>query len=421
MEIPATSGGGSSARRAGVWLVGAAGNLGATVVVGGAALRRGLVASTGLVTETPPFSEVALPALGELVFGGHELRPRTLLESALDLAGPSGFLPAPLVEAVRSEVAAASAEVRPGTLAGASAPVRGLLDTDAPPLPFDATGAAAVERLAADIASFSDRHRLDRVVVVNLASTEPPPTVWPVTSDELERLLAAPDGGGLPSSSLYALAACEAGCSYVNFTPSAGASPPAVAARFEAAGLPHAGSDGKTGETLVKSALAPLFAIRNLLVHSWTGQNLLGNRDGEVLADPASCESKLRSKSDLLSGILGYGPDHRVGIDFVRSLGDWKVAWDFIHFEGFLGTPMRMHFTWEGCDSALAAPLVIDLVRLTALAHRRRESGPLGHLALFFKAPLGCEEHALGRQFDLLLDYAQRVAEESAAAALRSA
>ena len=147
------------------------------------------------------------------------------------------------------------------------------------------------------------------------------------------------------------MAAARAGCPYVNFTPSLGADHPAVSSAFEAADLPHAGADGKTGETLVKSALAPMFAARSLEVMSWTGQNLLGNLDGRVLADPASKEAKVRSKSAVLKDVLGYEPESRVGIDYVGSLGDWKVAWDFIHFRGFLGVPMRMQFVWEGCDS----------------------------------------------------------------------
>ena len=225
----------------------------------------------------------------------------------------------------------------------------------------------------------------------------------------MDEALQAGGSAELPSSCLYALAAARAGCPYINFTPSAGATPKAIARRFEEAGLPHAGRDGKTGETLVKSVLAPMFAIRNLRVRSWTGQSILGNDDGAVLADPASRESKVRSKSALLPGILGYAPEAHVGIDRVRSLGDWKVAWDFIHFQGFLGTSMRMQFTWEGCDSILAAPLVLDLVRLVACAHRAGDSGPLGALSVFFKDPLASEEHSLVPQFNDLLDYVERL------------
>src|SRR6185503_15130157 len=153
------------------------------------------------------------------------------------------------------------------------------------------------------------------------------------------------------------------------------------------------GSDGKTGETLVKSALAPMFKYRNLKVLSWQGYNMLGDRDGRVLAHADNLASKVRSKDSVLSSILGYPVHTHVGIDFVESLHDLKTAWDFIHFEGFLGHRMTMQFIWQGCDAILAAPLVLDLIRLVDFAMRRGEHGAQAHLASFFKSPFGCEEH----------------------------
>ncbi len=375
----------------GVWLVGAAGSLGVTTVLGARAMAQGMVAPIGLVTETPDFERLALPALPELVFGGHEVRGQSVAAAARDHSGLGGFLPRELVEALGDELEAYQAEIRPGTLRGASAAVRGFAgEANAP---MDATDEAAAERLADDLRSFRDRHGLGRVVVVNVASTEP-------------RGVDAPASGeALPASTLYALAAARADCPYVNFTPSLGADCPAASAAFEAAELPHAGADGKTGETLVKSALAPMFAARALEVMSWSGQNLLGNLDGRVLADPASKESKVRSKSAVLSDVLGYEPESRVGIDYVGSLGDWKVAWDFIHFRGFLGVPMRMQFVWEGCDSILAAPLVLDLARLMGWAHSRGERGPVDWLGAFFKAPLGVGPAGLSDQIRRLREH----------------
>jgi myo-inositol-1-phosphate synthase len=98
-----------------------------------------------------------------------------------------------------------------------------------------------------------------------------------------------------------------------------------------------------------------------------------------------------------------------VSIEYVESLDDWKTAWDHIHYEGFLGTKMVLQFTWQGCDSLLAAPLVIDLVRLTALSQRRGEAGTLPHLACFFKNPLGANEHDFGKQFALLEKYSHEI------------
>ena len=152
------------------------------------------------------------------------------------------------------------------------------------------------------------------------------------------------------------------------------------------------GCDGKTGETLLKSVLAPMFARRNLQVMSWVGHNIFGNMDGRVLDDPANKQAKIASKDHLLGEILGYRPQTLVSIEYIESLGDWKTAWDHIHFAGFLGTPMTMQFIWQGCDSVLAAPLVLDLVRLTELARRRGEIGAAARSwPAFSRARLGVD------------------------------
>jgi myo-inositol-1-phosphate synthase len=193
---------------------------------------------------------------------------------------------------------------------------------------------------------------------------------------------------------------------YVNFTPSLGASPAAIQQLAAQRGTCHAGQDGKTGETLLKSVLAPMFAARNLEVMSWVGHNIFGNLDGLVLDDPANKAAKVKNKDQLVGGILGYEPQSLVSIEYIRSLGDWKTAWDHIHFRGFLGTPMTLQLIWQGCDSLLAAPLVLDLVRFTEVSRRRGEVGVLSHLGSFFKRPLGLAEHDFSRQFSLLCEWA---------------
>jgi myo-inositol-1-phosphate synthase len=169
----------------------------------------------------------------------------------------------------------------------------------------------------------------------------------------------------------------------------------------------HGGKDGKTGETLMKSVLAPMFAHRNFRILSWVGHNIFGNRDGLVLDDPANKESKIKTKDQVISQIVGYKPQTHVSIEYIESLDDWKTAWDHIHFRGFLGTKMILQFLWQGCDSLLAAPLVLDVARLALLAQRRGEVGVLRHLACFFKSPIGVEEHDFFKQFALLQDYAR--------------
>jgi len=245
-------------------------------------------------------------------------------------------------------------------------------------------------------------------VVLNVASTEPPFELSDI-HQSLAQLTGKRECRGhavLPASSLYAWATLDLGWPYINFTPSLGASFPAIQEMAEQRGAGYGGKDGKTGETLLKTVLAPMFALRNWRILSWVGHNILGNGDGRALDDPANKASKIQTKDQVISSILGYKPQTHVSIEYIESLDDWKTAWDHIHFRGFLGTKMMMQFTWQGCDSLLAGPLVLDLARLALLAQRRGEVGCLRHLACFFKSPMGVEEHDFFKQFAMLAEYA---------------
>jgi myo-inositol-1-phosphate synthase len=374
----------------GVWFVGARGSLATTATVGVAALGAGMAGTTGLVTALPDFDTALLPDIDSLVIGGHDVGGIPLRKRAEALAG-AGVLPAALVAALADLLDGADGRIRPG-----------IDEHDLAEAP-----GAAIARIEADLRAFRAEHDLESVVVVNVSSTEAPVRPHPAhrSRRELDRALARGEPV-LPVSSCYAHAAFDAGAAFVDFTASTGARLPALEELALARGAVHAGRDGKTGETLVKAALAPLFADRNLRVRSWAGTNLLGGGDGASLTAPGPCASKTRSKSLGLSAILGYEPEAPVHIGYVGDLGEWKTAWDHISFEGFLGTRMRLQFTWEGCDSSLAAPLVIDLVRLVGAAQRRGLAGGLAELAFFFKDPWGGTGHRLAEQFDSLRRWA---------------
>jgi len=391
-------------RRVGLWLVGAFGGVGTTTAVGLAALAKGRVPPTGLVTALPQFSAVPFDPPEAFTVGGHDVRAGSFEASAAELHGRSNVIPESLLAAVTDELAAWSRNVQPGIVFRPDAATARLADR--PDVRQVATPRAAVELVQADLRSFQSANRLDQVIVVNCASTEPPVEVSEAFQDakKFDALLARSDAP-TPASVLYAVAAMSAGFPYVNLTPSLGASFPAAEATARVRGVPHLGQDAKTGETLLKSVLAPLFAKRHLKVLSWVGHNILGNRDGRVLADPHNKASKVKSKDALLAELLGYRPQSLVTIEYVESLDDWKRAWDHVHFEGFLGTKMTLQFTWQGCDSLLAAPLVIDLARLALLAHRKGDAGAVAAAACFFKAPLGAAEHDFGKQFTLLEHY----------------
>ena len=387
-------------KRIGLWLVGARGGVAVTTIAGLIAHRLGLADGAGLVSQLPRFASIGLPALVDFVIGGHDIRAGVLGSELERLHHDSRVPSAEVVAACLPELEHVDAEIRPGTLWNVGPRIAELADPENAAVMQDRSARAAVERLQADLTAFAASHALDEVVVVNVASTEQSlkESRWPATWQAAEALLDAPDCP-LPASTLYAIAALDLGRPYVNFTPSLGATPAGIDELARLRGVCHAGRDGKTGETLLKSVLAPMFAARNLEVMSWVGHNIFGNLDGKVLDDPRNKAAKLESKNRLVADILGYEPQTLISIEHIASLGDWKTAWDHIHFRGFLNTPMTLQFTWQGCDSLLAAPLVIDLARFTALARRRGETGPLSFLASFFKSPLGGAPAAFADQY----------------------
>ena len=385
----------------GIWLIGARGGVAATTTVGLCALRKGLTAAWGLVSELPQFRHLPLPGWDDFVVAGHEIRNVALVDEAMRLADESRAIDRRLIEQCTGELEQIDRRVRPGTIYQVGPTIEELAGRE---IPRGESPREAVDRLRGDLARFVEAENLQHLIVVNVASTEPPvdPAAVPPTWAQLETLLDQPLGCPLPASSLYAIAALQLGCSYINFTPSLGSSPAAIDELARLRNTRHMGCDGKTGETLLKSTLAPMFCQRNLRVMSWVGHNIFGNMDGKVLDDPANKRAKVASKDRLLGRVLGYRPQTLVSIEYIESLGDWKTAWDHVHFEGFLGTPMTLQFIWQGCDSLLAAPLVLDLVRFTDLARRRGQTGRLAFLASFFKSPCGVDEDGFVRQFQML-------------------
>lgn len=369
----------------GVWIVGAAGHVGACTLIGWTALRANLLQPVGMATAAAPLDALPLVGFDNVVFGGHETAGHSLADAGRALVG-EGILPAHVVASapVQAALAAAEAERRPGVTAGT---------------------AAELDRVRGELTSFRSRHNLDRVIVLNVASTEADPEGAPPPTDADALFAALAAGMTLSASTIYAAAALDLGMGYVNFTPSTGGDLPALHALAQARGGVIAGADGKTGQTLLKTVLAPMFAIRRLLVQSWVSHNVLGNADGRALDDPAKRAAKQRSKAAPLAAILGYAPETKVNIDYVPSYGDWKLAWDRIVFEGFGGARMTLEMTWHGSDTALAAPLCIDLIRLVEYAQRRGERGVLTYLGLFFKSPIGSREHRLERQWQRLLGH----------------
>ena len=393
-------------RKIGMWLVGAHGGVSTTVAIGLMALKKQLTGNCGLVSTLPQFSSLDFVDWQNVAIGGHEIRKSDCGEEARALSqGMSPIIDPKIVEACTDNLQEYSDAIRPGILWNVGDAIENLSSRDFSVKPK--TAAEGIEQIKKDLSEFKDANGCDVVVVLNLASTEPD-----VSKDEfpndwagLEATLAN-ENGKLPASSLYAIASLQLQMPFVNFTPSLANGLDAINQLAVDNSTCHMGHDGKTGETFLKSVLAPAFAARNLNIMSWVGHNIFGNMDGQILDDPTNKETKVASKGKMLEHMLGYQPQSHISIEYIKSLGDWKTAWDHIHFQGFLGTPMTMQFTWQGSDSILAAPLVLDLFRFTELAQRKGETGLLTFLSSFFKSPLGTDKHDFALQFLDLVEWA---------------
>jgi myo-inositol-1-phosphate synthase len=394
--------------KVGVLFIGALGYIATTVVAGSLALRKSLCKRTGMVTDLDIFSGLRLIEPDDIVFGGWDIRPGSPLESASTFFRNNQMLDPGIVSGIEDELNALSVNFFPGTARSCGRTIERMAEKSAS---GECTLRALVDKLRHDINSFRNNNRLKDVLVFNLSSTEPPLNLQHCHTElsAFEDLIGNNRCEAVRASTLYAYAAILERCPYINFTPSNAALIPALIKLAEEKDVPVMGDDGKTGETLVKSALIPMFRYRNLEVLSWEGFNILGNMDGRVLDDPENRESKILTKEQVIGNILGYAPHSKVHINYVPSLDDQKTAWNFIHFKGFLGTKMSLQFIWQGYDSILAAPLVLDLIRLMELAKRRGESGIMHHLASFFKAPLGVNEYRLSEQFRMLTNYLNQV------------
>ena len=269
---------------------------------------------------------------------------------------------------------------------------------------------AAVEQIQSDMTRFRAERGLDRMVMINLASTERVPDAQApslASVDAFERGLDADDPAISPAM-LYAYAAIVADTPYGNFTPSVAADVAPLAELARKRGVPIAGKDGKTGQTLMKTVIAPALRDRALHVDGWFSTNILGNSDGRALDNPQSLASKIGTKKTVLDQIMGYPvEDHIVMIHYYRPRGDDKEAWDNIDITGFLGQKMQLKLNFLCKDSVLAAPLAIEIARVLDLAAQRGDGGVQEQLGVFFKAPQtrdgGDPVHAFAEQ-QLILD-----------------
>src|SRR5580692_2210554 len=394
--------------RIGVAIVGVNGAVASTVIAGVHLMLRGLVPRVGMVTErtdariAESITELLdLAPLESLVFAGWDLQFANVYEGALH----HKVLP----EHVLTQVKAELERIQPWPAVFSSSYVEKLAGKNVVVAKGHREEIAILER---NLEAFKKANNLDRMVMVNLASTERFLEVQPAHQSlrAFEAGLDANDAAISPAMR-YFYVANKLRIPYCNFTPSL-TNVPALAQQAEELNNPFAGMDGKTGQTLLKTALASMFRARRLLIDGWYSTNFLGNSDGLVLDAPSSNKTKVMSKAAVLDSIVGYQvQNHQVHIHYYKPRGDSKEAWDNIDIVGFAGIPMQMKVNFLCQDSALAAPLVVDLVRLLDVAKRSGERGIQRQLSLFFKSPYHAQgetpQHDLFEQEELLLDWAR--------------
>jgi myo-inositol-1-phosphate synthase len=407
--------------RIGVAIIGVNGAVASTVIAGVELMKRGLVPRLGMVTEkteariSEEITEILdLAPLESMVFGGWDLQHANVYEGALE----HKVLPVHILEKVKDELV----KIRPWPAVFARSYVEKL---DGKNVIGAAGHREEIKILEANLDGFKKAHDLDRIVVVNLASTEGFLEPQPVHASmaTFEAGLDANDPSISPAMR-YFYVANKLEAPYCNFTPSL-TNVPALDQQANEMGNPFAGMDGKTGQTLLKTALASMFRARRLLIEGWYSTNFLGNSDGLVLDAPSSNKTKVLSKSAVLDSIVGYHVDnHQVHIHYYKPRGDSKEAWDNIDITGFAGIPMQMKVNFLCQDSALAAPLVIDLVRLLDVAKKAGDRGIQRQLSMFFKSPYHAAGetpvHDLFKQEKLLLDWARAHAQVGHAGGLRA-
>ncbi|MDQ2767357.1 MAG: inositol-3-phosphate synthase, partial [Gemmatimonadota bacterium] len=253
------------------------------------------------------------------------------------------------------------------------------------------------EQLRQDIRDFKTKHKLDRVVIVWCASTEIfiKPGPQHATIEQFEKAMERNDDAISPSM-LYAYAAIMEGVPYANGAPNLAVDTPALIQLANDKGVPIMGKDFKTGQTWMKTVIAPGLKARMLGLAGWYSTNILGNRDGEVLDDPASFKTKEESKLSVLHNILQPEkyPDlykdftHVVRINYYPPRGDNKEGWDNIDIVGWMGYPMQIKINFLCRDSILAAPIVLDLALFMDFAHRAGMKGIQEWLSFYFKSPM---------------------------------
>jgi myo-inositol-1-phosphate synthase len=399
----------------GVLVVGVGGAVATTFIAGAMIVRKGLGIPVGSITQLatirlgkreenrfPKIKDVVpLADLNDIVFGGWDL----FEDDAYEAARHAEVLTPEDLDKVKGELQA----VKPMKAVFDQNFVKRLHGTWVKAAPTKWELKEAVRR---DIQDFKSQNGLDRVVCIWCGSTEvfTPMSAVHETLPALQKAMKE-NSPEIAPSMIYAYAAIEEGVPYINGAPNLTVDMPAIWEFSAQKQVPVCGKDFKTGQTMLKTVLSPMFKTRMLGLSGWFSTNILGNRDGEVLDDPGSFKTKEESKLSVIHNILQpelypelYGDVyHKVRINYYPPRKDNKEGWDNIDIFGWLGYPMQLKVDFLCRDSILAAPLCLDLVLFTDLAKRVGFSGIQSWLSFYFKSPMHDYEHIA--EHDLFIQY----------------
>lgn len=387
----------------GVLIVGVGGAVSTTLIAGVLSVRKGLSQPVGSITqmatikmqngkETPIKDIVPVADLNDIVFGGWDIFP----ENAYQAAVYAEVLKAKDLEPIRTELETI-VPMKAAFDHNFAKRLNGTFIKDTQ------TRWDMVEQLRADIRNFKEQNQCDRTVVLWAASTEIfiAPSTEHQSLQALEKAMKENNTAVIPPSMCYAYAAIAEGCPFIMGAPNLCVDIPAIWEFSDKMNVPIAGKDFKSGQTLMKTVLAPMFKTRMLGVSGWFSTNILGNRDGEVLDQPENFKTKEVSKLSVIEQIFEpekypqlYGNlYHKVRINYYPPRRDNKEAWDNIDIFGWMGYPMEIKVNFLCRDSILAAPIALDLVLFSDLAARAGMKGIQTWLSFFCKSPMHDNEH----------------------------
>jgi myo-inositol-1-phosphate synthase len=399
-----------------------------TLIAGVVAVNKGLSSPIGSLTQmgtirlgkrtedrTPLIKDmVPISNLKNLVFGGWDIFTDNVYESAMN----AQVLDATLLKKLKPQLE----KIKPMRAVFDKQYVKKL---DGKHIKKGANKYELAKKLMKDIAEFKKENKCDRLVMVWCGSTE----IYIKESKVHQSIQSLEEGmkkndPNIPPSMLYAYAAIKSGVPYANGAPNLSCDVPALVELAKETGTPIAGKDFKTGQTLMKTILAPGLKARALGIEGWFSTNILGNRDGEVLDDPDNFKSKEVSKLGVLEQILEPEKNpilykdlyHKVRINYYPPRGDAKEGWDNIDIRGWLNYPMQIKIDFLCRDSILAAPIVLDLAIFLDLAKRSGMSGIQEWLSFYLKSPQAAPglkaQHDLFKQLSKLENTLRHIAGE---------